>query len=161
MGPPLAFAESHTVSLGYAQLKADDVKLKGVNAQYRYEWDSPLSALVSSSYLTGNDRSDYRTGYENVDAKYFSLLAGPAYRINEYVSAYAIGGLAQTRTDYEEKSYNGSYYSSEKNNKTSFAYGVGAIFNATPNVSINIGYEGTKVSGNKVNGFNIGAGYRF
>lgn len=34
-------ADNHTLSAGYAQSKVQDFKnIKGVNLQYRYEWDS-------------------------------------------------------------------------------------------------------------------------
>ena len=38
------FADNHTFSLGYAQTEVEGfTDLKGINAQYRYEWDSPFS----------------------------------------------------------------------------------------------------------------------
>lgn len=37
-----ALADNQTVSVGYTQSKIEDFKnIRGVNAQYRYEWDSP------------------------------------------------------------------------------------------------------------------------
>jgi putative virulence related protein PagC len=36
-----ASADNQTVSLGYTQSKVPDLKnIRGVNTQYRYEWDS-------------------------------------------------------------------------------------------------------------------------
>ncbi|EEY3549660.1 Ail/Lom family protein, partial [Escherichia coli] len=41
-------ADNHTLSAGYAQSKVQDFKnIKGVNLQYRYEWDSPVSVVGS------------------------------------------------------------------------------------------------------------------
>ncbi|WP_435526336.1 Ail/Lom family outer membrane beta-barrel protein [Escherichia coli] len=47
---------------------------------------------------------------------------------------------------------------------TSFAYAAGVMINPTSNITINVGYEGTraKLGDNySMNGFNIGVGYRF
>ncbi|KFC05625.1 Ail/Lom family protein, partial [Trabulsiella guamensis ATCC 49490] len=98
----VAFADNHSVSIGYAQSKVQDFKnIRGVNLQYRYEFDSPLSALASFSYMSGDDKQNYFLSGDSVDnridAKYYSLLVGPAYRINEYVSLYALGGIAHVK----------------------------------------------------------------
>lgn len=145
-----AFAES-TVSVGYAYSKIEDVKLKGVNAQYRYEWDSPVSVVVSASHLKGDEK--WNTGH--ADVKYTSLLAGPAYRFNDMVSVYGVAGFAKSTID--EREYNSRYEVS----KTSFAYGAGVEVNPVSNLSVHLGYEGTKVGEAKAKGFNIGVGYRF
>ncbi|MFX9841699.1 Ail/Lom family outer membrane beta-barrel protein [Acinetobacter baumannii] len=161
-----AVAAQHTVSVGYAQTKAEDFKdLKGVNAQYRFESESPVGVVVSTSYVSGDDKSNDGFGEEKAEVKSFSLLAGPAYRFNEYVSAYALAGFANVKGDYSEREFDGSYSYSESITKTSFAYGVGVAVNPVQNVSVHVGYEGTKVKFNgesaKLNGFNIGVGYRF
>jgi putative virulence related protein PagC len=53
---------------------------------------------------------------------------------------------------------------SRSEKSTSFAYGAGVQFNPTPELAINVGYEGTNadLDGNyAINGFNVGVGYRF
>ncbi|WP_419962840.1 Ail/Lom family outer membrane beta-barrel protein [Pantoea vagans] len=170
-----ALADNHTVTIGYAQSKVEDFKnIRGVNVQYRYEWDSPLSFIGSFSYMKGDDSYSEQNTFsgsverynEKVEAKYFSLMAGPAYRINDYVSIYGLMGVARTRVEdkaayqsqYEQ--YSGSYSES----KTSFAYGAGVVINPVSNLSVSVGYEGTRVKYNEdfaINGFNIGIGYRF
>ena len=95
----VALADEHSVSVGYAQSKVQDFKnIRGVNLQYRYEWDSPVSVMGSFTYMKGDDDQNYylSSDYINnhVEAKYYSLLVGPAFRINEYVSLYALGGVA-------------------------------------------------------------------
>lgn len=48
-------ADNHTLSAGYAQSKVQDFKnIKGVNLQYRYEWDSPVSVVVVPGSLQEN-----------------------------------------------------------------------------------------------------------
>ncbi|MXP49498.1 Ail/Lom family protein [Pantoea sp. Eser] len=165
-------AGNHTVSVGYAQSKVEDFKnIRGVNVQYRYEWESPLSVIGSFSYMKGDDnyseRNDYFDeigGYNSkTGVKYYSLMAGPAYQINDYVSFYGLVGLAHTKV--EDKTTYLTQYSEEYNeSKTSFAYSAGVVINPTSALSISVGYEGTEVKYNNdvaINGFNIGVGYRF
>lgn len=145
-----AFAES-TVSLGYAHAKFEDVKLKGFNAQYRYEWNSPLSVVVSASHLGGDEK--FESG--KADIKYTSLLVGPAYRFNDLVSIYGLSGFAKSTLEGNGPGYH------HKESKSSFAYGGGIQLNPTKNLAVNLGYENTKVFNETFKGFNIGVGYRF
>lgn len=161
-------ADNHTVSLGYAQSKVQDFKnIRGVNAQYRYEWDSPVSVISSLTYMNGDDSNSLREnggGYDGkADVKYYSLLAGPAYRFNDYVSFYALAGLAHTKIE-DKTTYLTQYSEEYSGNKTSFAYGAGVAINPVENIAVNIGYEGTQVKYDEnvsVNGFNLSVGYRF
>lgn len=168
-----ALADDHTVSVGYAQSKVEGFKnIRGVNLQYRYEFDNPLSVMGSFTYMKGDDDQHYYAGYDavhnHIKAKYYSLLAGPAWRFNDYVSLYALGGVARSKADGKTTwtnypdGYVGRDSISEKS--TTFAYGAGVIINPTENVAINVGYEGTDadLAGNRsINGFNVGVGYRF
>ncbi|ECI2922651.1 outer membrane beta-barrel protein, partial [Salmonella enterica subsp. enterica serovar Enteritidis] len=45
--------------------------------------------------------------------------------------------------------------------RTGFAWGAGVQFNPVENVVIDLGYEGSKVGAAKLNGVNVGVGYRF
>lgn len=162
------FAADHTVSVGYANMKVDDFKnLKGVNAQYRYETQSPWGAVVSSTYVSGKEDTQYDFDeVEHAKVKYFSLLAGPSYRFNEYVSTYVLVGLAQTKSSYDFYDYGFNIYEHNSLKKTSVAYGVGVSVNPVENIAINLGYEGTRFKGfedqtAKLNGFNISVGYKF
>ncbi|KGT86738.1 virulence protein [Erwinia typographi] len=173
---PLACASNHTVTLGYAQSKMQDFKdIKGANLKYRYEWDSPLSVIGSLTYMTGKE--DYHDN-ENVGTnatldvnskvKYYSLSAGPAYRINNYISVYGLVGVNYTKADdnavwkYKGEAFQKDDYSG---NTTSLMYGAGIQINPIENIAIDLGYEGTRVKfgdqSYSVNGFNIGVGYRF
>ncbi|WOE32903.1 MULTISPECIES: Ail/Lom family outer membrane beta-barrel protein [unclassified Acinetobacter] len=167
-----AVAANHTVSLGYAQINVKNFKnLKGVNAQYRYENQSPWGAVVSTTYASAkegihiNDDNEYFNSENKV--KYFSILAGPSYRFNEYLSLYTLAGLAQGKENYNsQRMVNTTQYSKfGTNKKTTFAYAIGVAINPVKNIAVNIGYEGTrfKTEGEsiKFNGFNIGLGYKF
>ena len=168
-----ALADNQTVSVGYAQSKIEDFKnIRGVNVQYRYEWDSPVSLMGSFSYMSGDEDEHYYLFSDSiknhVEAKYYSLLVGPAYRINDYVSLYALGGVARVKADGHTTWVNsGDNYTqrdsiSEKS--TSFAYGAGVQVNPTENLAIHLGYEGTNADlgdNYSINGWNLGVGYRF
>lgn len=168
-----ALADNHTVSLGYAQSKVENFKnIRGVNAQYRYEWDSPLSVIGSFTYMSGDDDQKYYVDSDSVknhiDVKYYSLMAGPAYRINEYVSLYALGGVAHTKADVDTKWVNAGDGYTQKDSlsekSTSFAFGAGVQFNPTDELAVNVGYEGTNADidgSHSINGWNVGVGYRF
>ncbi len=169
-----ALADSQTISLGYAQSKVQDFKnIRGVNAKYRYEWDSPVSLISSLTYMSGkqNESADYPgmgSKSSHVNFKYYSLSAGPAYRFNSYISIYGLLGLNYSKADYSyrESSLSGSSWESSGNsNKASLMYGAGVQINPLENLSIDIGYEGSSFKDVEktlsINGFNIGVGYRF
>nr|WP_175494913.1 Ail/Lom family outer membrane beta-barrel protein [Xenorhabdus mauleonii] len=185
----LAYADSHTVAIGYAQSKVQDFKnIRGVNLHYRYEWDSPVSIIGSFTYMKGSENHSGRREFDSgrgamdakyysarghLDGKYYSLMAGPAYRINDYVSIYGLLGFAHTKIDADIKELLEGEHGPISSRRTSldkkstdFAYGAGVEVNPMPNFSVYAGYEGSsaKVVGNKnhgINGFNIGIGYRF
>jgi putative virulence related protein PagC len=76
-----ALADNQTVSVGYAQSKIEDFKnIRGVNVQYRYEWDSPVSLMGSFTYMSGDEDEHYYLFSDSiknhVEAKYYSLLGG-------------------------------------------------------------------------------------
>ncbi|MEX0445966.1 Ail/Lom family outer membrane beta-barrel protein [Xenorhabdus sp. SGI246] len=105
----LANADTHTIAAGYARGKitkpADRINLNGFNIHYRYEWDSPVSIIGQFTYMQGrggrsfsfyNPKSvpKYLEAKNSYRAKYFSLMAGPAYRINDYLSIYGLLGIS-------------------------------------------------------------------
>lgn len=69
---------------------------------------------------------------------------------------------ADVESSYKAQGY--YEYESASTTKTNFAYGAGIVINPIKNVSVNLGYEGTKIDMNgshSINGFNLGVGYRF
>lgn len=154
------FAQQHTVSLGYAQSEIENAfDIRGVHAQYRYELETPLSVMATMSYQTGDETWIEPGERQDTDVKHFSLLAGPAYRLNENFSVYGVVGIAHSKVESSYRALN--IYENMDLSETAFAYGVGININPVPQYAINIGYEGTKVDGAKFDGFNISAGYRF
>ncbi|WP_350304959.1 Ail/Lom family outer membrane beta-barrel protein [Photorhabdus viridis] len=153
-----------TISGGYAQshVKVDGVKidddLKGFNLKYRYELDDNWGVISSltSTYL-GYDH--YVGGRKVADSEmdYFSLMAGPTYRFNEYVSVYGMVGAAHGKVKVSD--YVGSKSGSDS--KTSVGYGLGLQFNPMPNWTIDTSYEYSKLDDLKIGTWVVGVGYRF
>lgn len=168
-----ALADSQTFSLGFAQSKVKDFKsIRGFNVQYRYEIDAPISLLTSFTWMKRDNSS---IGYlsqdlisRQLDVNYFSLMTGPAYRINDYISLYTLGGASRTKTNGSYTWVNaGDNYTetgSLDSKSTNFTWGAGIIINPVPSLSFTAGYESSKakLSGDRsINGFNVGLGYRF
>lgn len=173
-----AQADTQSITAGYAQAKVQDFKnINGVNLKYRYEWESALSLMTSFSYMSGSENYTYNAARDiidnNTDVKYYSLAAGPAWRINELVSVYGLLGASYSKVkyNYNWKNYQGgnTYEDmgrySGKNDSTSLVYSAGVQINPVENMVIDLAYEGSNlddgVSDHSVNGFNIGVGYRF
>ena len=130
--------------------------------QYRYEWQSPVSLLASGSYQTGDKNFYYRSNaYDKWDVDYYSLLVGPAFRFNDLVSVYALGGVAHGKAKHTDHADNRATVLEAKPKDTGVAYGAGLILNPQSNLSLNVGYEGTRLKKYDFNGFNVGVGYRF
>ncbi|WP_167385924.1 Ail/Lom family outer membrane beta-barrel protein [Xenorhabdus miraniensis] len=172
----LAYADSNTVAVGYAQSKVQNFKnIRGVNLHYRYETDSPVSIVGSFTYMKG-DRDGYYAESNfvekfNIDIKYYSFMAGPAYRINDYVSVYGLLGFSHSKVDatfnFVKKGGKQDHHDSGELNRksTNLAYSAGVEVNPIQNLSLYAGYEGSSIKDHDVrhniNGFNIGVGYRF
>ncbi|PQQ39695.1 attachment protein [Photorhabdus luminescens] len=165
-----ANAGEHTISGGYAQshVKVDGEKLdenpKGFNLKYRYELDNNWGVI--GSFTLTHQGYDYYDGSKKVgtgDLDYYSLMAGPTYRFNEYVSVYGLVGAAHGKVkENSQISILGFNYSYEyEESKTSAAYGLGLQFNPMPNWVIDASYEYSKLGDFKVGTWVIGAGYRF
>ncbi|SJC36938.1 Ail/Lom family outer membrane beta-barrel protein [Shigella sonnei] len=97
-----AWASEHqsTLSAGYLQTHTDmpgSDDLKGINVKYRYEFTDTLGLITSFSYANAEDEqkthySDTRWHEDSVRNRWFSVMAGPSVRVNEWFSAYAMAG---------------------------------------------------------------------
>ncbi|AKH65132.1 MULTISPECIES: Ail/Lom family outer membrane beta-barrel protein [Photorhabdus] len=157
-----------TISGGYAQshTKFDDKDAeslfggnsKGFNLKYRYELDSNFGVIGSFTYTHLN--SDAHVGgikVAKLDLDYYSLMAGPTYRFNEYVSVYGMVGAAHGKVKVSDfiTPQSGS------ESKTSVGYGLGLQFNPMPNWTIDTSYEYSKLDELKIGTWVVGVGYRF
>ncbi len=95
--PASAAEHQSTLSAGYLHAStnvpgSDD--LNGINVKYRYEFTDALGLITSFSYANAEDEqktrySDTRWHEDSVRNRWFSVMAGPSVRVNEWFSAYA------------------------------------------------------------------------
>ncbi|EOJ6444973.1 Ail/Lom family outer membrane beta-barrel protein [Escherichia coli] len=181
--PNFAWASEHqsTLSAGYLHARtnvpgSDD--LNGINVKYRYEFTDTLGLVTSFSYAGDKNRqltrySDTRWHEDSVRNRWFSVMAGPSVRVNEWFSAYAMAGMAYSRvstfsgdylrvTDNKGKTHDVLTGSDDgRHSNTSLAWGAGVQFNPTESVAIDIAYEGSGSGDWRTDGFIVGVGYKF
>lgn len=162
----------------YEKALAGSDDLKGINVKYRYEFTDTLGLVTSFSYANAKDEqkthySDTRWHEDSVRNRWFSMMAGPSVRVNEWFSAYAMAGVAYSRvstfsgdylrvTDNKGKTHDvltGS--DDDRHSNTSLAWGAGVQFNPTESVAIDIAYEGSGSGDWRTDGFIVGVGYKF
>ncbi|HEI6739928.1 TPA: Ail/Lom family outer membrane beta-barrel protein [Yersinia enterocolitica] len=197
-----AAAGDNTFSIGYAQTHSSSLKNgvnsihdimagagghlgdykdpKGINFKFRHEFDDHLGLIASLTHtdkkFSGDNFSQGKDDYNYLSAKgrYFSFMAGPTLRLNEYISAYATAGVAYTKANVYGAEYSAKKDTSGKitgydvvdsgtfsDHKTSFAYGIGLQFNPFESVAVDVSYEGSGSGNWRTNGFNVGVGYKF
>lgn len=152
----------NSLSLGYAQsnvnasMKSLYDNPRGINIKYRFELNDNLG-FVSSFVYTRQGYDFYYAGRKVGDAEldYYSLSAGPVYRINNYVSVYGLLGAANGRAESHLMG------DSASERKTSAVFGAGLQFNPFPNWVVDASYEYTKLGGVKFGTWMTGIGYRF
>ncbi|EFB6774362.1 Ail/Lom family outer membrane beta-barrel protein, partial [Escherichia coli] len=117
--------------------------------------------------------SDTRWHEDSVRNRWFSVMAGPSVRVNEWFSAYAMAGVAYSRvstfsgdylrvTDNKGKKHDVLTGSDDgRHSNTSLAWGAGVQFNPTESVAIDIAYEGSGSGDWRTDGFIVGVGYKF
>ncbi|RCP64047.1 Ail/Lom family outer membrane beta-barrel protein [Escherichia coli] len=170
-----------TLSAGYLHARSgmsgsDDSA--GFNVKYRYELTDTLGMVTSFSYA--GDRNCQLTRYsdthwheDSVRNRWFSVMAGPSVRVNEWFSAYAMAGVSYSRvstfsgdylrvTDNKGKTHDVLTGSDDgRHSNTSLAWGAGVQFNPTESVAIDIAYEGSGSGDWRTDGFIVGVGYKF
>ncbi|EGE8096842.1 Ail/Lom family outer membrane beta-barrel protein, partial [Escherichia coli] len=160
-----AWASEHqsTLSAGYLHASTDapgSDDLNGINVKYRYEFTDTLGLITSFSYANAEDEqkthySDTRWHEDYVRNRWFSVMAGPSVRVNEWFSAYAMAGVAYSRVS----TFSGDYFRVTDNKRkthdvltgsddarysnTSLAWGAGVQFNPTESVAVDVAYEGS------------------
>ncbi|WP_042103946.1 Ail/Lom family outer membrane beta-barrel protein [Escherichia coli] len=178
-----AWASEHqsTLSAGYLHARTNapgSDNLNGINVKYRYEFTDTLGLITSFSYANAEDEkkthySDTRWHEDSVRNRWFSVMAGPSVRVNEWFSAYAIAGVTYSRVS----TFSGDYLQVTDNkgdthdvltgsddgrhSNTSLAWGAGVQFNPTESVAIDIAYEGSGSGDWRTDGFIVGVGYKF
>ncbi|HBN7237808.1 TPA: Ail/Lom family outer membrane beta-barrel protein [Escherichia coli] len=167
---------------------ADPKDPKGFNVKYRYEITDELGVMASLTWARYSTSSQYAaqqdwatldpTNYgtqktpnpvgsttTNIKGNYWSVLAGPTWRFNDYVSLYALGGVgvAKMSVDFEVRNnMTGERLSTKlSEQKTSFAWAAGAQFNIYDDFSVDVGYESSGSGDWRVGGLVVGVGLKF
>ncbi|WII95535.1 porin family protein [Moraxella haemolytica] len=128
----------------YVGLKAGQIDIDGVPGKATaygiyggYNFDQNLGVEVE--YIDSKNKN-YTTsaGSYKADAKTYGIYGTYRYNFNN-TPVYAKGKLGLAKTDVEKKQLNGA--STVKSNTTGLAGGVAVGFNATPNVSLEAGFN--------------------
>ncbi|HGJ5858563.1 MAG TPA: Ail/Lom family outer membrane beta-barrel protein [Arsenophonus nasoniae] len=152
--------------------------LGGAFMRYRYELTDNWGIISSLAYstkdynanasATKNKDKDRMSTRNKVSGDYISLMIGPTYRFNEYVSVYGLVGGAYKKLSYESVSQEfknnslvNSSRSSQSDNKTELAYGIGMQVNFWQNATLDLGYEQSGSGDWKTSAWTVGIGYKF
>lgn len=185
----IAASEGFTIPAENVVSKADKYSdPRGVSAKVRYEFTDQWGIIGALTYLSSSasgrlysenaagDVAETLSGHGEINSTYYSVQAGPAYRINDYVSAYAMAGLATAKVeryfDYEYqqpgKQKTGKAYPRksgtllrDNERKTQLTYSAGLQFNVYSGLTLDVAYEGSGSGDWKTSGFNVGLGYKF
>ncbi|MBD2810401.1 outer membrane beta-barrel protein [Xenorhabdus sp. Vera] len=145
-----------TISLGYAQSNSsqnnlgenriNNAKLKkqqhGLNLKYRYEIDESFGVISSLTYTLQSQEDIYPHSSSKFKWQNMSLMAGPTYRFNNYISVYGLIGATNSKISFSESE------DKSKFSDTALSYGAGLQFNVTSNITIDASYESTKLKYN-------------
>lgn len=151
-GNTMVNAAEHSLSLGYTRAKLDSVKLHGADIKYRFEWGSPWSVIGAFSFQTKNTGviSDNSQGIKSGEnkIKIGSLMAGPAWRFNEFFSLYGMAGLNKLNLHQQWKmnqaNSNGTQSSqqfSDSSHHLSPVISIGTQINPLNSVVIDLSYS--------------------
>jgi len=145
-----------TVTGGYAQSDMQGVanKANGFNLKYRYEEDNNPLGWIGSFTYTEKSRSETGTYHKG---QYYGFTGGPAYRLNDWASVYAVIGIG-----YGKFQANGVDRDKHDESDVGFSYGAGVQFNpGIENVALDFGYEQSRIRSVDVGTWIAGVGYSF
>lgn len=172
-----------TMSFGYQRGHINDFgEIQGGNFRFQYEASSPWSFMGTVSVMKKDWRNadtecrknnkqcrdNYNAKHQlDRNAEYYSALMGPTYRISDKLSVFALAGISHTKVDNPLKYDVFSRMSSRSGSSSSnqFAYSTGLTFDATRNLALTAGFEGSQAAfaskKHDVKSAVINAGYRF
>lgn len=176
-----SFGEYEDASVrGY---EGKDKNPQGINIKYRYEITDELGVITSFTWTRSMTNSQTFIDVKPVDnsrtiknpaasartdirANYWSLLAGPSWRFNQYISLYAMGGMGVAKVTADLKIKDninsaGGFSESNSIKKTSPAWAAGAQFNLNESVTLDVAYEGSGSGDWRTSGVTAGIGLKF
>lgn len=150
----------NTISVGYAYANLSGwIPGNAHGGNIKYNWENLDSGFGAVGSVTHVAADIYNYGINLGTANSTSVLVGPSYRFNEYLSIYAMLGGAKGQVKE-----NSGYTSS----RTSFVWGVGFQVNPIKHFAINAAYERASFSVEDIRSskldvgtFIIGGGYSF
>ena len=122
---------------------------------------------VRPSEQSGNARKPAASARTVIRANYWSLLTGPSWRFNEYISVYAMAGMGVTKVTSDLKINDnlkggaGSFSESNSTKKTALAWAGGAQFNLNESVAMDVAYESSGSGDWRTSGVIVGIGLKF
>jgi len=151
--------ERPTMSLGYQHGHIKDFgNINGGNFRFQFENSSPWGVMGSLTAMKKNWNDEY-TECRNTDnkcimnyrekhaldktAEYYSLQAGPTFRVSDNISLFALAGLSHSSVDKHE---NLSAETSHQHSSNQYAFSYGLTFNATDSLALTAGYEGSQAT---------------
>ncbi len=153
IGVANAAAGDSSATISYAQSHFNHTHgsdAKGVQLQYRYELNDDWGVMGGMTY-TGNNYSDSGDG----DHHYFSIKAGPTYRITDWASVYTDIGYGYAKDKFSRSGVN------QDHDTSMLVYGAGLQFNPYQNIVLDAGYEYGSAGHVQVGTWNLGVGYKF
>ncbi|EOW4438277.1 Ail/Lom family outer membrane beta-barrel protein [Shigella sonnei] len=156
----------------------------GMNIKYRYEITDEIGVTTSFAWARSMTNAQAfidvkpsdpsrevkkpaASARTDIRANYWSLLSGPSWRFNEYLSVYSMAGVAVAKVTYDLKVNDnlnggvGSFSESNSTKKTSIAWSVGAQFNFNESVTMDVTYESSGSGDWKTDGLFAGIGLKF
>lgn len=161
---------------------ASERPLYGINLKHYYEVDNHFGLIFSVLYSKNRTSQRAESGRKyDFNTQYLSLSAGPAWRINPYVSVYGLVGASVLRSDMEFKTPAPRKVRSNPkrrlkakprsrgsiNHVQEFSYdyglvaGTGVQFNLSQNLVLDTSWEYSWLRHNRISSWGIGLGYRF
>lgn len=160
-----------------------DKNPQGINIRYRYEITDDFGVITSFTWTRSLTNSQTFIDVQSADhtrkiknpaasartdirANYWSLLAGPSWRVNQYMSLYAMAGMGVAKVSADLKikdniNSSGGFSESNSTKKNSLAWAAGAQFNLNESVTLDVAYEGSGSGDWRTSGITAGIGLKF
>ncbi|EFG3652043.1 Ail/Lom family outer membrane beta-barrel protein, partial [Escherichia coli] len=121
---------------------------------------------VQSADHTRKIKNPAASARTDIRANYWSLLAGPSWRVNQYMSLYAMAGMGVAKVSADLKikdniNSSGGFSESNSTKKNSLAWAAGAQFNLNESVTLDVAYEGSGSGDWRTSGITAGIGLKF
>jgi len=148
--------------------------ISGINVKYRYELTDNWGAIASFTHaqksglltdlnVAGKDHKATDGASAHYKLQYNSLMIGPTYRVNDWVSVYGTVGVGNGRvnaTAYENvPGVKDGYRHSE--NKYAVAWSAGVQVNPMEQLAVDLSFEQSKPGNLEANNVVLGLGYTF